>query len=169
MPTPELHEIEPLIHQWSEARGLYNNSTPIAQFAKLVEEFGELQEARDMTHEPDVREKIIDGIGDCVVVLINIVKMCGGHLSDAVIGVEAEAVYGDGPCERYNQVVLGRIASKICRGQTDFVVGQCAMFYRLLEFIADNNHVSIVECLQYAYWQITGRNGKMVDGVYVKD
>jgi NTP pyrophosphatase (non-canonical NTP hydrolase) len=44
-------------------RGIVNNSTPLAQFAKLVSEIGELGD--NIAKERDVT----DDIGDCLVVL----------------------------------------------------------------------------------------------------
>ena len=56
-------ELIHLISLWSMQRGIINNSTPLAQFAKLVSEIGELGDniakVRDVT----------DDIGDCLVVL----------------------------------------------------------------------------------------------------
>lgn len=56
-------ELIRLISLWSMERGIINNSTPLAQFAKLVSEVGELGDniakVRDVT----------DDIGDCLVVL----------------------------------------------------------------------------------------------------
>jgi len=52
-----------LISVWSMERGIINNSTPLAQFAKLVSEVGELGD--NIAKQRDV----IDDIGDCLVVL----------------------------------------------------------------------------------------------------
>ena len=56
-------ELIHLISLWAMKRGIINNSTPLAQFAKLVSEIGELGDniakLRDVT----------DDIGDCLVVL----------------------------------------------------------------------------------------------------
>ena len=62
-------ELIHLISVWSMQRGIINNSTPLAQFAKLVSEIGELGDniakVRDVT----------DDIGDCLVVLNTLVIM----------------------------------------------------------------------------------------------
>jgi NTP pyrophosphatase (non-canonical NTP hydrolase) len=52
-----------LISLWAMKRGIVNNSTPLAQFAKLVSEIGELGD--NIAKERDVT----DDIGDCLVVL----------------------------------------------------------------------------------------------------
>ena len=62
-------ELIHLISVWSMQRGIINNSTPLAQFAKLVSEVGELGD--NVAKELDVA----DGIGDCLVVLNNLAIM----------------------------------------------------------------------------------------------
>jgi NTP pyrophosphatase (non-canonical NTP hydrolase) len=60
-------EIEMKIVQWSEARRIIPNQQPSAALLKLVSEVGELCDAEakgDIT-------KVIDGVGDVVVCLIN--------------------------------------------------------------------------------------------------
>jgi NTP pyrophosphatase (non-canonical NTP hydrolase) len=56
-------ELIHLISLWAMKRGIVNNSTPLAQFAKLVSEIGELGD--NIAKERDVT----DDIGDCLVVL----------------------------------------------------------------------------------------------------
>ena len=56
-------ELIQLISLWAMNRGIVNNSTPLAQFAKLVSEIGELGD--NIAKERDVT----DDIGDCLVVL----------------------------------------------------------------------------------------------------
>ena len=62
-------ELIHLISVWSMKRGIINNSTPLAQFAKLVSEVGELGD--NVAKERDVT----DDIGDCLVVLNNLAIM----------------------------------------------------------------------------------------------
>ena len=54
-----IHRIRP----WAKKRSILNNRTPLAQFAKLVSEVGELGDNIAKTRE------ITDDIGDCLVVL----------------------------------------------------------------------------------------------------
>ena len=56
-------ELIHLISLWAMKRGIINNSTPLAQFAKLVSEMGELGD--NIAKQRDVA----DDIGDCLVVL----------------------------------------------------------------------------------------------------
>ena len=56
-------ELIHMISLWAMNRGIINNSTPLAQFAKLVSEMGELGD--NIAKQRDVT----DDIGDCLVVL----------------------------------------------------------------------------------------------------
>lgn len=62
-----------LIREWAEARGIYTNGDAKTQLIKLMEEVGELSKAvlKQDQHE------IVDGIGDCVVVLTNLAELTG--------------------------------------------------------------------------------------------
>ena len=62
-------ELIHLISLWAMKRGILNNSTPLAQFAKLVSEMGELGD--NIAKQRDVT----DDIGDCLVVLNNLAIM----------------------------------------------------------------------------------------------
>lgn len=61
-------ETEMKVIQWSEARKIIPNSTPMAQAMKAVEEINELVDALIN----DNREEAIDAVGDTVVCLINV-------------------------------------------------------------------------------------------------
>lgn len=58
------HEIK--VIQWGEARGIVQNSTPLAQARKTLEECGELIEAC----ATDDRAAMVDAYGDILVTLI---------------------------------------------------------------------------------------------------
>ena len=60
-----------LIRQWADERGLYDKGDTKTQALKLVEEVGEICRAI----LKDDNEQIIDGIGDCVVVLTNLAEL----------------------------------------------------------------------------------------------
>ena len=62
-----------LIRDWADERGLYENGDTKTQALKLVEEVGET--CRAILKEDD--DEIIDGIGDCVVVLVNLAELHG--------------------------------------------------------------------------------------------
>ena len=62
-----------LIREWADERGLYEKGDVKTQTLKLMEEAGEICKA---TLKED-RAEIIDGIGDCVVVLTNLAELHG--------------------------------------------------------------------------------------------
>ena len=62
-----------LIRQWAYERGLYDKGDPKTQTLKLMEEAGEICRAVLKDNQDDV----IDGIGDCVVVLTNLAELHG--------------------------------------------------------------------------------------------
>jgi len=69
-----------LIRKWANDRGLYDGGDPKTQALKLVEEVGET--CRAILKE-DARE-MIDGIGDCVVVLTNLAELIGTPIEDCI-------------------------------------------------------------------------------------
>ena len=69
-----------LIRIWANDRGLYDGGDPKTQALKLVEEVGET--CRAILKE-DAKE-IIDGIGDCVVVLVNLAELTGTPIEDCI-------------------------------------------------------------------------------------
>ena len=69
-----------LIREWAYERGLYENGDAKTQALKLVEEVGET--CRAILKE-DTTE-IIDGIGDCVVVLTNLAELNNVSIEDCI-------------------------------------------------------------------------------------
>jgi NTP pyrophosphatase (non-canonical NTP hydrolase) len=74
------------IRDWAEQRGLYNEGDPKTQTLKLMEEAGEICRAVLKKDEPE----IIDGIGDCVVVLTNLAHLCDTSIEECI-----EAAYNE--------------------------------------------------------------------------
>ena len=68
------------IRLWAEQRGLYNAGDPKTQTLKLMEEAGEICRAVLKKDE----EQIIDGIGDCVVVLTNLAHLCDTSIEKCI-------------------------------------------------------------------------------------
>jgi len=62
-----------LIREWADERGLYDNGDTKTQALKLVEEVGET--CRAILKEDF--DEVVDGIGDCVVVLTNLAELQG--------------------------------------------------------------------------------------------
>jgi NTP pyrophosphatase (non-canonical NTP hydrolase) len=69
-----------LIREWANERGLYKGGDSKTQALKLVEEVGETCKAILKNDEPE----IIDGIGDCVVVLTNLAELIGTPIEDCI-------------------------------------------------------------------------------------
>jgi len=68
------------IRLWANDRGLYNAGDPKTQALKLVEEVGETCRA---ILKQDAKE-MVDGIGDCVVVLTNLAELIGTPIEDCI-------------------------------------------------------------------------------------
>ena len=66
------------IRLWAEDRGLYDGGDPKTQALKLVEEVGETCRAILKEDAPEM----IDGIGDCVVVLTNLAELMDISIED---------------------------------------------------------------------------------------
>ena len=75
-----------LIRKWASERGLYKKGDPKTQTLKLMEEAGEICRAVLKKDEPE----IIDGIGDCVVVLTNLAHLCDTSIEECI-----EAAYDE--------------------------------------------------------------------------
>ena len=69
-----------LIRSWANERGLYSGGDTKTQTLKLMEEAGEICRAVLKKDEPE----IIDGIGDCVVVLTNLAHLCGTSIEECI-------------------------------------------------------------------------------------
>ena len=75
-----------LIRDWAEERGLYDNGDPKTQTLKLMEEAGEICRAVLKKDGPE----IVDGIGDCVVVLTNLAELIEVPIEECI-----EAAYNE--------------------------------------------------------------------------
>ena len=80
-PTKEIPNVYDLIRQWADERGIYKNGDCKTQFAKLMEESGEL--ARAILK--DDKAEFIDAIGDMIVVLTNLAALEGLKVEDCVV------------------------------------------------------------------------------------
>ena len=69
-----------LIREWAKERGLYDKGDTKTQALKLVEEMGEICRAILKGNHDDV----VDGIGDCVVVLTNLAELQGTSIEDCI-------------------------------------------------------------------------------------
>jgi NTP pyrophosphatase (non-canonical NTP hydrolase) len=77
----EAPNVYDLIRDWAQERGIYENGDTKTQFAKLMEESGEL--ARAILKNDKV--EFIDAIGDMIVVLTNLAALEGLKVEDCVV------------------------------------------------------------------------------------
>lgn len=70
------------IRKWATDRGIYDEGNVKTQFAKLVEEVGELAQA--ILKDDDL--EFSDAVGDCVVVLTNLAALNGHVIEDCIDG-----------------------------------------------------------------------------------
>lgn len=68
------------IRKWAKEKGIYDSGDAKTQTLKLVEEVGELAKA---VIEKNTDETI-DAIGDCVVVLTNLAKLCEVDIEECI-------------------------------------------------------------------------------------
>ena len=68
------------IRDWATDRGIFASGDPKTQFLKLQEEAGEV--ARAILKQDEA--EIVDGLGDTLVVLINLSHLCGYRLEDCL-------------------------------------------------------------------------------------
>ena len=86
-----------LIRLWAKERGLYDGGDPKTQALKLVEEVGET--CRAILKED--HNEVVDGIGDCVVVLTNLAELQGVSIEQCIKAAYKEI------CNRTGKMVNG--------------------------------------------------------------
>lgn len=77
----EYKELEKLVIEWADDRGIFEKGTPSAQCDKTLEEVMELSTA---LHNND-REETIDALGDILVTIIIQAEMQGLSLEDCLL------------------------------------------------------------------------------------
>lgn len=73
-------QLEALVEDWAEDKGIIKNGTPTAQALKTLEECNELIDAIDKEHKGET----VDALGDVFVTLIIQAKMQGVDLLDCL-------------------------------------------------------------------------------------
>ncbi len=71
-------ELQQKTEQWSEDRLITVNGKAETQMLKLVEEAGEIAAALIRGNQHEIK----DGIGDCLVVLTNLAKLCDTDINE---------------------------------------------------------------------------------------
>ena len=78
-PKPKTTQFD-LIRDWAKERGLYDGGDPMTQYAKLMEEAGELAQGLLKQRQTEV----VDAIGDMVVVLTNLAHLQGVSIEHCI-------------------------------------------------------------------------------------
>jgi len=86
-----------LIRMWANQRGLYEKGDTKTQTLKLMEEAGEICRAV----LKDDHDQVVDGIGDCVVVLTNLAELQGVSIEQCIKAAYSEI------CNRTGKMVNG--------------------------------------------------------------
>lgn len=184
------------IHNWALARNLIGGATPQAQFLKLTEEAGELDQHASQpahtTYADDVTGAM-DGLGDTIVVATIMAGQLG--IDRAAIAVSVEA-YMDGrdSSSAYLLGALSKLASALARGKAEeyhnalvAVIGEAietywqsfsdeVMAHSTIAEIKDDPGIGFVvndahlldRCLTLVWSEIKDRQGVMYGGVFIK-
>ena len=121
MKLTRFEQLEALVLQWADDKGILKNGTKLGQAKKTIEE---AKEIRDAIEEKDLFDEGIISLVD---------------ESDEEFDFEAAIIDGIG----------------------DTLV--------TLIIQAEMNNLDILDCLETAYTEIAGRQGKMINGQFVKD
>ena len=161
----KFEDIQTLVENWADKKGILEHGKPMKQLLKTLEEITELHAAI----EDDNLEEIIDAIGDVVVTLIIYAKMKNitlfpngsEELSDSK-GTAQDPYFLLDNCNKLMQL------EKFTNDSVEKYHAVQMMLF-LLNQIANRFGLKIWECLHSAYKVISRRKGKMIDGQFVKD
>lgn len=164
---------------WSTAKEL-DKASPLAQMLKLNEEWGELN---GVTVRKD-KEKVADSIGDMMVVLTILAQQMGFSKIPLNLNPDENIQHSYYYVDEWSVEVLylhiakevGLIADSLIelseqlshinsRTQIQTSSRNIAIY---LMFVANKFDLTLTECLEMAWNEIKDRQGKMVDGVFVK-
>lgn len=94
-------------------------------------------------------------------------------VEDAVANWHRQRNLIDGSTDQAQFVKLieevGELANSINKGNRKGMMDDIGDILVVLINIAERNHMSLYECLEFAYADIKDRKGRMVDGVFVKE
>nr|DAR80590.1 MAG TPA: NTP-PPase-like protein [Caudoviricetes sp.] len=157
----KLHKLITNVQQWSIDRGL-DKADSKKQMLKLYEEFGELASGLAKGN----KEVVKDSIGDVVVVLIILAQQQGlEKISDFNI------IYNHlQPSDLMPQAseTIGLISLKVRRTK-DEIEEPIVRLISYLRTIAKYENLKFEDCLSQAWNEIKDREGKLIDGVWVKE
>ncbi|MBF7094283.1 MazG-like family protein [Streptococcus sp. HF-1907] len=173
------NELVENVKGWSTAKEL-DKASPLKQMQKLNEEWGELNAGKAKTDQ----DKLNDSIGDVLVVLtilsqqmkfekierlINPTLTGVGHYIKDEVSTDLLLLYGSKE--------IGLIANRLIdltynpgiinsRAQIQFHIHNLT---GVMHKVAINEDTTIDACFEIAWNEIKDRQGKMVDGVFIKE
>lgn len=171
MNTPNLtiKELVPLIQEWAKEREIYKKITRFNQLLKTHEEVGKLIKVCYDNDKPAIQ----DAIGDTMVCLIN---YCYFKNMDFIF--HYEKVYPmEAPCN-ISQTTFAISANNILSElfEAEYEQDELYLYSYLIEHILNglqcialSEDTTLEACLNLAYNEIKNRNGKIINGKFVKD
>lgn len=167
-----IEKLIPAIVQWGRDRGLSDIDNRFAQFTKLSEEDGELAKSYKLQN----RILQIDGVGDTFVTLIILLDQIGANPTNLFLSAEkifesTEVDYNISVYERYFyfSIEKGMMAKTMFKGS--LIERQHAIKNTIIQTMILSTHLGFkyVDCLNAAYQEIKDREGKTVDGSFIKN
>lgn len=164
-----VREWENRIYKWAKDRGLLETATCESQFMYLLTEYGELNAAVLKMN----MDKIIDGIGDCAVVLA-MLAICSDNTAgesqyELVSEIEIPPVEEKMPSNRMEVIHLGQSIFLYSNAVIEVDHQWLRSAYICLKRIARAFGLNLSDCMEAAWKEIAGRTGKSVNGVFIKD
>jgi NTP pyrophosphatase (non-canonical NTP hydrolase) len=175
----KFNELIENVKGWSTAKEL-DKASPLSQMLKLNEEWGELNGA---TVRKD-KEKIADSVGDMMVVLTILAQQMNFSKIHLSLNPDENGQHNFHYVDQWSVELLylhianeiGLIARDLVdistntnrinsRTQIQLSSRNIAIY---LVFVAKKFDLTLTECLELAWNEIKDRQGKMVDGVFVK-
>lgn len=167
----EMTKTAELVKEWAKAREFETGATYEGQFYKLIEEFGELVTGLNKGKQ----DIIIDSVGDMLVVLSNMYLVSGQdflHVLRAANGIIGRNILKSDKNTLAITMFLGHFANIIFHGSIEKchrMIDDVAIDILLaLHNICEDHKIDIAECFNIAYNEIKDRDGKMIDGKFIK-
>lgn len=151
------------IEQWAEDRNIIKGSKPIDQAMKLFSEFGELADSIAKSN----LNGVMDGVGDCFVVLTNLCKMHGSSIINHI------GSYGKSYNPKKTIINLSECLHQISDNHQlevdmDDHIAPIDMAVAHLDAIALHYDLTLEQCVSYSYNEIKDRVGILWNGTFVK-
>jgi|GEM_PF-499038 len=138
------------------------------QATKMFKGFQRLSAALARNRKIDLLNKELKEIGYKAVPIDNNIDDLVEHVRQWAINKSLDKAE---PSKQMLKVVeeTGEVAAALARGKRDDLRDGIGDVIVTLIILAEQNDMTIHECLEQAYGEIADRKGKMVDGVFVKD